>query len=276
MHDSQNGAPINASGPQDNLLRFNCAGCHAFGSNDPTTGRDATGVKAPKVGPGVVGAQLSGGYFSVGGGVEDGRTHNVADLFSATTGADSLISGTTAPGGTFALDNGFGAPLLRCESCHDRAIGHAPADSVRAGTAASSYRMLGRNSQYVSGTGDLNFEVGLTKNAYNAASMNLFCATCHGTFHGLTNTDSNGDGLKPWIRHPTDVSTSGYGANYNGSDKIVPLGNIGAVNQVMCISCHRPHGNANADMLRFNYGGTDNTAGDVTASLGCETCHGVM
>ncbi|NTV13679.1 MAG: hypothetical protein HGA96_07100 [Desulfobulbaceae bacterium] len=288
MHNSQNGAAVNTSGPQNNLLRFNCIGCHAFGTNDPATGRSATFILAPQVGPlvGTAGAQDSGGYFSAGGVGEYGRTHNVADLFLPATGADTLIVGTTAPGGTFALNDGFGAPLLRCESCHDRTIGHAPADSVRAGDATSSYRMLhrpGAPGLYVSGTGDKNFEVGAAteKNIYNAISMNRFCADCHGTFHGWSGnswagTDSNGNGVGPWIRHPTDITTNSYGANYNGGDKVVPVGDAGGTNQVMCISCHRPHGNANADMLRFGYGGSENVAGGATASVGCETCHGAM
>lgn len=280
MHNSQNGASINASGPQNTLLKFNCIGCHAFGTNSPITGRAVSGIAAPQVGPlaGTSGAQLSGGYFNVTGGAADATTHNVADIPGAV--ADSVMLGhgaTTSPGGSFALDNGTGAPVLHCESCHDLAVGHAPAGSARLGNATSSYRMLHRNAQYVSGTGDANFEVGgaTEKNVYNAASMNLFCATCHGTFHGLLNTDSKGNGTGAWIRHPTDISTNGYGANYNGSDKVVPLGDAGNTNQVMCISCHRPHGNANPDMLRFGYGGADNLAGDATASLGCETCHGV-
>lgn len=279
MHNSQDGLQVNTAGPQDNLLKFSCIGCHAYTTNLPATGRadGSTGPAAPQVGPQVAssGAVLSGGYLSTGGGAEDGRTHNVADLFAVNTGADSLITSGNSPGGGFAIDDGSGAPLLRCESCHDLDIGHAPADSARAGNATSSYRMLHRGAQYVAGTGDLNFEAGGGQNQYNAASMNSFCATCHGTFHGLANTDSVGDGSGAWIRHPTDVTTNAYGANYDGSNKIVPVGDAGNTNQVMCLSCHRPHGNANGDMLRFSYNGTDNIAGDLTASLGCETCHGV-
>ena len=106
--------------------------------------------------------------------------------------------------------------------------------------------------------------------------MNLFCASCHGLFHGDLNTSSDNNGSKPWIRHPTNVNSSLIGANYEGNLKAVPLGDAGATgtNQVMCISCHRPHGSAVNDLLRFSYSGTDNYAGDVPASLGCETCHG--
>ena len=276
MHNSQDGAMENLAGPQAFLLKLSCIGCHAYTTNLLATGRaDGTGgPAAPQVGPQVAGggAQLSGGYFNVTGGAADSNTHNVADLSGAVADSVLLANGaTTAPGGAFAIDNGSGAPVLRCDSCHDPAIGHATADSVRAGDATSSYRMLHRGAQYVSGTGDGIFEAGVGSNQYNAASMNLFCATCHGIFHGAAGTGSSG----AWIRHPTDVSTSAYGANYNGSDKVVPVGDAGSTDMVMCLSCHRPHGNANPDMLRFAYDGTSNLAGDVTASQGCETCHGV-
>lgn len=278
MHNSQDGAWIVTDGPQPQLLKYDCKGCHARTFND-ANGRAATaGPYAPQVGPQVAGGgpQNSGGYFSISGGAADGTTHNVFDL-SAPADSVLLANGsTTAPGGLFAIENavGSGEPLLTCQSCHDLTIGHAPADSVRLGNASSSYRMLHRSGNYVAGTGDINYEAGAGQNVYDAASMNTFCATCHGNFHGLPNTDSVGDGSGSWIRHPTNVSTNGYGASYSGSDKAVPVGDAGNTDQVMCISCHRPHGNARNDMLRFSYGGGDNLAGDVTASLGCETCHG--
>lgn len=281
MHNSQNGAPIVPGGPQPRLLKYDCKGCHARTFND-ANGRAATvGPYAPQVGPQVAGGgpQNSGGYFSVSGGATDATTHNVLDLVDLGARADSLIWGTTSPGGTFALKSGT-FPVLTCEDCHDLAIGHAPANSARAGDATSSYRMLHRGAQYVKGTGDLYFESGAGQNVYDATyatSMDLFCATCHGLFHGMTNTDSIGDGSGAWIRHPTNVTTNGYGAGYIGNNKIVPVGDAGATgtNKVMCLSCHRPHGSSRPDMLRFNYNGIDNQAGDATVSLGCETCHGV-
>lgn len=286
MHDSQNGNPVNPDGPQPTLLKFSCIGCHAYTTNLPATGRadSSGGPAAPQVGPmaGTGGVQLSGGYFSTGGASQDGQTHNVSDLFTATSGADSLMQSATAPGGTFPTDNGFGGAVLSCKSCHDLAIGHAAAGSARSGNATSSYRMLHRGTRYVVGTGDSNFEAGSGQNTYNADSMNKFCATCHGGFHGLPNTDSNGNGTGAWVRHPTDVNTSVYAPKlYTGDKKVVPVGTVdgtGAVDgagMVMCLSCHRPHGNANADMLRFAYDGTANAAGDLVESVGCETCHGM-
>jgi len=109
-------------------------------------------------------------------------------------------------------------------------------------------------------------------NTYDATSMNLFCASCHGLFHSL----SQGSG-GVWLRHPTDVSLSDKyptGTLFTGSTT-VPMGNAAAkTDVVMCISCHKPHGSAQADLMRFDYGG--NQAGDSTGVTGCEDCHGAM
>jgi len=275
MHNSEDGTSVNPVGPQPHLLRSTCIGCHVRTQN-AADGRAITGIAAPQVGPqvGLAGFMDSGGYFRDGGGAEDGMTHNVADIFGAGTGADSIL--TVAPGGVMLTDNLSGEPVLVCIDCHDQTIGHSPADSVRTGTASSSYRMLKAfgAAQYVSGTGDLDYEAGAGINTYNASSMNTFCASCHGGFH---ENPVPGDGdtwsvaLSAWIRHPTDVDASTYAQNYQGTDKIVPLGGAGVANQVMCISCHRPHGNNRVDMIRFTY---DSAAGDGSVSLGCETCHG--
>jgi predicted CXXCH cytochrome family protein len=40
---------------------------------------------------------------------------------------------------------------------------------------------------------------------------------------------------------------------------------------VMCLSCHRPHGSNQPDMLRWDY--RNMIAGDDTKSGGCFTCH---
>ena len=252
------------STPNDYLLTFDCIGCHLGRLNNAVTGLATTSIAAPQVDDSA--NPLAGGYFTIPN--QESIQHSVSDLFPP----DSVF--TFIPGTATA----YAGNQVGCTLCHDLSLGHSAADAVKTGDASSSYRMLNGNGGgfYVAATGDPNYEVGATRNQYDdAASMNLFCASCHGLFHGVEDTDSNGDGTGVWIRHPVDVTTNGYGANYGGGDKALPVGDEGGTNQVMCISCHRPHGSPVNDMLRFTYDGTANLAGDVSQSQGCETCHGV-
>ncbi|MEW6600485.1 MAG: cytochrome c3 family protein [Nitrospirota bacterium] len=41
--------------------------------------------------------------------------------------------------------------------------------------------------------------------------------------------------------------------------------------RVICLSCHRAHGSAQNDLLRFDY--STMNAGNSTNNGGCETCH---
>lgn len=270
MHNSQNGGTM-GDGPNPKLLRhFDCVGCHAYTTNDSANGRAGSAPSAPQVWDSVT--SLAGGYFTDGGA--DGIQHNVDDLGLGLDGSFTNIPGTA---NTYDINS-----KVTCEKCHDSTIGHAVADSARAGDATSSYRMLGSGGQYVKGTGNVNFEAGSNgQNTYDSASLNLFCAQCHGRFHG-TGPTAQGDGAggasgtpNAWLRHPTDVSliTEYTAATYIGNDKRIPVGGDGSSTDiVMCISCHRPHGSSQADLLRFTY--SDSQAGSGGESFGCETCHG--
>ena len=123
--------------------------------------------------------------------------------------------------------------------------------------------------------------------AASTNNINAFCATCHGLFHGAGNQGSQ---ATAWVRHPTDWSLTAadpgnpgttFVVNYGGllaaQQRVLPLGNDGTdADSIMCITCHRPHGSGENDLLRFAYNdGTNNEAGDATASFGCESCHGV-
>ena len=130
-------------------------------------------------------------------------------------------------------------------------------------------------------------------------SISGLCAECHGNFHG----QSSDIGTGPWLRHPTDIilpstvtkeyqyynACAGGGAacTYSVNAPVARANTIsnanypsakgtltpGATNDavVMCLSCHKVHGGANADILRWNYstinagGGSDNTR--------CFICH---
>jgi hypothetical protein len=176
-------------------------------------------------------------------------------------------------------------------------------------TTALSYRFLkgvkgGEDSdwQATSSTTDHNEYKGATSRGSEGTistpggnTISGLCAECHGNFHG---TDSGDIGTaSPWLRHPTDIvlpsdTTKEY-QYYNGcagggatctysldapvARATIPNNPSQNVNPgtedaiVMCLSCHKVHGSANADILRWNYstinagGGSDNTR--------CFICH---
>ncbi len=136
----------------------------------------------------------------------------------------------------------------------------------------------------------------------NEQTISSLCAECHGGFHngagaglGVSDDDSM---TSPWIRHPTDIDMNtvngteyaGYndpsGSGTNNYSIIAPVGSLvvtaplGTVLNaagdaiVMCISCHRPHGSANADLLRWDYSAINaHSSAAGTNNTGCFICH---
>ncbi len=280
MHDSQDGASL--GGPNGQLLLgTGCITCHAHGSDNDNAGLATTGIPAPQVNSG--GANpLAGGYFDAAG--TDAQQHNVAGIVPL---ADVALT-TVAPGGA---DLGG---MITCANCHGGVGGHhgtGDASAARSGTTSTdTYRMLYRGATGVAvGAGSLTYgvndasislyETGTTDN------INAFCAECHGLFHSTAN---QGTQLTAWVRHPTDWSlteadvlnpatlVANYGALTAAQERVLPLGNNGVqTDDLMCITCHRPHGSGMDDALRYAYGVGNNEAGDATADFGCESCHGV-
>jgi hypothetical protein len=278
MHNSQDGAIMFDDGGAKilgdaafgQLLAFDgCTGCHAREAN-AADGRAASNPKSPQVGAAASATINAGGYFD--NASADNMMHNVAGI----TGAEGTLA--TSPGGTHV------SAAFTCTNCHADAQGghhtYGAVDAARTGGAADSYRMLrstGVTPAGVVGTGDINYgnvSVSTQLNTYDSATMNAFCADCHGSFHGPA---AQGGGTGLWVRHPTDVDATTYvtagvvGASYAGNTQTIPSD---AADMVMCISCHRPHGSGVADLLRFTYDATTNAAGDTKTSIGCETCHG--
>ncbi|NTV13054.1 MAG: hypothetical protein HGA96_03835 [Desulfobulbaceae bacterium] len=296
MHNSQNGTtPVGGSATPQNtlLLGSGCVGCHAIpgagvgSTNDVTTGKPLDGTMAPQVdnvATAPTGAVLNGGYFDFTAST-DAHQHNILGI-TTTNDIALTAGGNVSPGGAFVVNNA-GKPVLTCNSCHG-------AGGLHHGTTGTSYRGLTptttstANAIYGAKAVGSGFPGTRSGVAYNATSQNLFCASCHGSFHGTVNQDGNslsqptGDGI--WIRHPTDIRVV-TNANQpsitpiNATTDIdqVVVGTDGTNNDmVMCLSCHVPHGGPYNDLLSFAYDASNNVASlgtTGTASVGCETCH---
>lgn len=177
---------------------------------------------------------------------ESANVHNVTDL--SWTNAEN--DNTASPGGQTQETSTF-----TCASCHSFSAGQGHHQGV----------------DYILGSSST-----ITKNhyTYGTGGVSEFCNTCHGTFHG---TGNQGDSATGYTRHPTDVAiptswtlgtdTSIIGIAY-ADDAAADAGTDG---QVTCTSCHRAHGSANADLLRFAM----SSAGS-TAETGCLHCHEVQ
>ena len=124
-------------------------------------------------------------------------------------------------------------------------------------------------------------------------SMSAFCCGCHGNFHVQNEIAATDPGSQsPWIRHPSDFvipSTGEYGGmsgNYSSLSPVArPAGFAGwataassatvtpGTDLVMCLSCHRPHGSANDDLLRWDYSKMVAGGGGGLDNQGCFYCH---
>jgi len=114
-------------------------------------------------------------------------------------------------------------------------------------------------------------------------TISELCAECHGSFHM---SGASGIGTaSPWIRHPTDVLIPNSGeyasisTTYNPTVPVaratIPNAASGTVaagtDIVMCLSCHRAHASAYADILRWDYSTMIANGGSL--STGCFVCH---
>jgi len=147
----------------------------------------------------------------------------------------------------------------------------------------------------------------------DSQTISYLCAECHGLFHsndgstagsGIIVGDPTIDNVNPWLRHPTDFALRSTDANSeylsyadaNGNlatsagvtaayNFIAPLASadVSAVvsnpfagtdgDIVTCLSCHRAHGSAHEDLLRWDY--TAMVAGTTSGfdNKGCFACH---
>ncbi len=290
MHNSQDGTAVDAAGPNSLLLKASgCPGCHTgAGVPDAPLVDKTTNLSA-------------GGSFDITTiATDDSMRHDVQDI-SLT---ESAI--TTTPGNAGDSVITLNPNELTCagaKGCHGKHVTgmdsnagirgshHAPNATYRflwIGTTASPTAVLGE--------GDADFEVTVSNTDHNVYSahategISSFCNQCHGEFHGTLATETGGT-VGPWKRHPTDYKLFVGGAawdetqtNLQADEAPIGLVAIGANtttsnyyqdgtidttnSAVICLSCHRAHGTANADLLRW----TISSAGS-SADTGCLSCH---
>ncbi|MFZ5798031.1 MAG: hypothetical protein C4563_10790 [Desulfobulbus sp.] len=123
-------------------------------------------------------------------------------------------------------------------------------------------------------------------------TMAEYCASCHGNFHTLATSSSNGVGTvasSPFIRHPSDLAISNSPdfatfityrpdtpvARTTTAELAAPDGGVTGTDAVFCLSCHVAHGSPYPDMLKWDYATMDvgNAGGTGAAGKGCFACH---
>ncbi|GAB4486922.1 MAG: cytochrome c [Thermodesulfovibrionales bacterium] len=298
MHNSQNGTVVNTNPLYVNgapyLLVGDCYACHSV---------NGTAGILPKVDDP---ANLrAAGTFATAVATTDSRRHNVAYIGS---GADAAL-GQTPPGNNGTALAGNGLTCAGNVGCHGNPSVDTSASTIGGFEAmtgyhhnsiagGSGYRFLrvndgtnGGHGTPVGGFGSADWELGgataANHNVYQGGAggntISQACAKCHGQFHGVANTGA----ASPFTRHPVDRDlTAGMIANADVDYENNPFvfSNTAGVSttaaytttnaQVGCVSCHRGHGSANPDLLRFDY--TTQVAGanpGAATGFGCLGCH---
>jgi hypothetical protein len=291
MHNSQNGAVVFAGGPAVHLLNNTCLGCHTTTGTDPLLSGYPYVQMA--IGAGTDTNSLAGGFFNPG---DDGLANAGMSHSLGLAGADPPGNAGTTYRDTAYVNTG-GLTCAGTSGCHGVSSVADPNVAISGGHHGSStamgYRMLvAKGPTKVRGTGASDYEKALIAapditdlhNIYDASAtvgtISDLCATCHGDFHGTVGSAG------AWTRHPTDVAIpsdwaiyTGFAANWTNNAiawKQHPLGFVGltetaANSRVTCLSCHRAHGTAHADLLRWDYDLMQ--AGSTTVTYGCLGCH---
>ncbi len=303
MHNSQGGDPVNLDGPEANLLKDDCIGCHS--STTSSTIIDGVPIVWNQAAP--VNPLAGGNFFWIANTGNSELGHNVLGI---STPDDNLA---IAPGGVaygvncrchYSLaDSGpLGWPGLKngCTGCHIRPAHHADDTlSTLVGEAGGWYRFLGDHQGggwSVQGIEDSDWEQTISDadhNEYMGASdsnyshaVSRWCAGCHYDFHEVNGTNYQGG---VWFRHPVNTALPGLGeytayTAYPATGPVVPvarpdLDSFGGpsavvrpgIDQVFCLSCHRAHGSPYPNMLRWDYSAI--IAGDGENDAGCFACH---
>ncbi|MFH1673226.1 MAG: cytochrome c3 family protein [Pseudomonadota bacterium] len=293
MHNSQGGAVMGLATPQSALLLNNCLGCHTTTGSDPLV----AGYPFVKLASGATDDNcLAGGFFptTMGTGDNNDDHHGIGNT-NEPAGFDSGETGWYT-----GVANGLGC--AGTNGCHGNQTDLDDMVAISGGHHdPTAYRILYVGTDAVKGYGAKDYEeaiianpatpvvttIGDTQNVniYSAGvddpSISELCAKCHGDFHNESGTTGDVGTGSPWIRHPTDVAIpttwaiGNTGYTPDGDDyKHNPVGYDNATfsitaKRATCLSCHRAHGTANNDLLRWAYSTQDAGSGIAYGCLGC-------
>jgi len=288
--------------PAKNLLVTNCVGCHSSSTGNTIITIGAS-TRIPIVYNTVPPTQntLAGGNFYWVGSGDDTKGHNVYGIAGQDPNHVGGAPGNTNCGGDAsachntlaASSNVYSKP--GCQGCHFNTFHH---------NDNGQYRFLNGHqgsNHYVEGQEHANWEQDATASSHNyykgydgptnsgatlenTKSISTYCSACHFKFHRQADQFQKGIGdIGAWVRHPVDIAlpTTGDFAGYdpvNSYDLDAPVAWTTPTEAskgtpiVMCLTCHRPHGSNQPDMLRWDYTG-DCLVGTVDTNCGCITCH---
>ena len=278
--------------PLSALLLNDCLGCHTTTDGDPFVAgypyvQLATGADDSNC--------LAGGFFptTMGMGNNDDNHHGIENM-NEPAGFDS----SETPWYTGTTD---GLGCAGTNGCHGNETDLDDMAAISGGHHdPTAYRILYVGTDGVIGSGAKDYEeliirapattpvtigddqnVNIYSAGVNDPSISELCAKCHGDFHNENGTTGDCGSASPWIRHPTDVvipttwAIGDTGYTPDGDDyKHNPVGYDDATfditnKKATCLSCHRAHGTANNDLLRWAYSTQNAGSGEDYGCLGC-------
>lgn len=312
MHNSQDGAVMGEATPSDALLlASSCSGCHARAGvvNDGTN--SIPQIDGSTYGTNTL-AGGSFYWVSFSGDAYGHNVEDFGDAVDATLGEDP--PGWDPAYGVALSAPNWGTNQLTCAGvygCHgDHTVtdkfgavqgAHHYSGATNLAVTGGSYRFLlgiagieDADWEYTTSVTDHNVYQGTDRtggSADDTSSISYFCAKCHGDFHASADVNADTSTMSnPWLRHPTDIDMVALGGEYAGYGGLdgyvveapVALSTLAAPTAtsydaeavVTCLSCHRPHGSDQLDLLRWDYTTmTVGALGGAGGGEGCFHCH---